>query len=352
MNTPASEKLARFIDSPDWQGPVPVRVEPLLGDASTRTYARMHYANGRTEIVSVAPKPGDQSVFLEVQGFLAGLGLPVPGLIQSDQTKTIVVQEDLGDDLLEYALRGATESELAGLYQQAVDLLVELRKATDGLDTGCGSFDLAFDEEKLMWEMEFFLTHFVGGLSKSDPTGEATETLRRLFRVMCAMLAAEPRVFAHRDYHARNLIVHNGRLRMIDFQDARMGPAQYDLASLLRDSYVTVPEPLVDSLIRRYFEAATHPRNESFERFRYVFDVMSLQRNIKALGTFGYQASVRGSTRYLSAIPRTAGHITRNMARLDDFSDFRWAVEDCICTPAFRISTPAVNQRAELLQNC
>ncbi len=328
------EELIRFIHSPEWKGPVPVRVEPLKGDASTRVYFRMGYGDGRTEIASVAPNPGDQSIFVEVQGFLAGLGLPVPDLMQSDPAGMIVIQEDLGDDLLEYVLYSSTESEVVTLYEQAVDLLVEIRKATDGRDSGCVSFDLAFDEEKLMWEMEFFLTHFVVGLCGIDPTGKPLETLQRFFRTICTMLAAEPRVFAHRDYHARNLILHEGKLRMIDFQDARMGPAQYDLASLLRDSYVSLPESLVEPLVRQYFEATSRVRTESFDRFRYVFDVMSLQRNIKALGTFGYQASVRGSTRYLSAIPRTAGHIAQNIVKLQDFEDFRSVVEEFICAPA------------------
>jgi aminoglycoside/choline kinase family phosphotransferase len=124
---------------------------------------------------------------------------------------------------------------------------------------------------------------------------------------------------------------------MIDFQDARMGPAQYDLASLLRDSYVTVPENLVEGLIERYREGLSASDRQSRERFRYVFDVMSLQRNIKALGTFGYQASVRGSTRYLSSIPRTAGYVQRNMARYEELAAYRQVVDDLICRPSLSL---------------
>ena len=121
---------------------------------------------------------------------------------------------------------------------------------------------------------------------------------------------------------------------MIDFQDARMGPAQYDLASLLRDSYVTLPEELVDTLVDYYAEVTGNTSQKSMQRFRYIFDVMSLQRNIKALGTFGYQATARGKRRYLKSVPRTGAYIARNIAKYKEFALFRSAVEDVICSPA------------------
>ena len=118
---------------------------------------------------------------------------------------------------------------------------------------------------------------------------------------------------------------------MIDFQDARMGPAHYDPASLLRDSYVTLPDHLVSELIGHY---AAETREPSEERFRYVFDVMSLQRNIKALGTFGYQLSTRGTNRYASSIPRTGRYIATNISRYPEFSRYRSCIEDFISGPA------------------
>jgi aminoglycoside/choline kinase family phosphotransferase len=188
-----------------------------------------------------------------------------------------------------------------------------------------------------MQEMDFFMTHFVRGLCKAEPSPSAIATLTDFFALICRFLAAEPRIFTHRDYHARNLMVQSGRLVMIDFQDARMGPAQYDLASLLRDSYVTVPEALVEDLIARYREGAPEPDRQSPERFRYVFDVMSLQRNIKALGTFGYQVSVRGSQRYVSSIPRTGRYVERSVLRYEEFARFRGVLEDFVWGPGGNI---------------
>ncbi len=115
-------------------------------------------------------------------------------------------------------------------------------------------------------------------------------------------------------------------------------PPSTDLASLLRDSYVTLPEELVDALVHRYREGMEHERQTSADRFRYVFDLMSLQRNIKALGTFGYQVSVRGSGRYVSSVPRTGAYVAANIAKHDEFSSFRAVVEELVCAPSSEIT--------------
>jgi aminoglycoside/choline kinase family phosphotransferase len=261
----------------------------------------------------------------------------VPRVYSHHPDEGLIVLEDLGDDLLETIVQRGDEALIRALYFEAVDLLVRMRRATQNAATKCMAFELAFDEAKLMQEMDFFLTHFVRGLAAIEPSSKASETLQEFFSIICRRLAEEPRIFAHRDYHARNLLIHEGRLVMIDFQDARMGPAQYDLASLVRDSYVTLPEDFIQELLDGYIEGACE-KSDSRERFLYIFDVMSLQRNIKALGTFGYQAHVRGSERYLSSIPRTAGYVDRNIRRYPEFSRFRSVVADLITNPALAIS--------------
>lgn len=314
----------------------PLSIVPLAGDASTRSYFRAAYPGGRTEMLMLLPSPGanEEASFLEVQRFLSLHDLPVPQVYFHDVHQGVVVLEDLGDRLLETAVAEASPEAAARLYEEAVDLLLRMRRAIGASSRTCVAFTLAFDEAKLMQEMDFFLTHFVTGLCKQEPSAAASSKLNEFFTRICRLLAAEPRIFTHRDYHARNLIVQGSRLVMIDFQDARMGPAQYDLASLLRDSYVTISEDLVELLVERYREGLPVAHRESSERFRYVFDVMSLQRNIKALGTFGYQASARGSRRYLSSIPRTASYIQRNLERHAEFARYRDVLDEFICKPS------------------
>jgi len=285
------------------------------------------------------PGQNEEASFLDVHHFLESLGLPVPRVYSHYPDEGLIVLEDLGDDLLESFVKTDDEARIRALYFEAVDLLIRMRRATQNAATKCVAFELAFDEAKLMQEMDFFLTHFVRGLAAVEPSSEGSETLQEFFLTICRRLASEPRIFAHRDYHARNLLVHEGRLVMIDFQDARMGPAQYDLASLLRDSYVTLPEDFIEELLDNYREGAGE-KSDSREEFQYIFDIMSLQRNIKALGTFGYQAHVRGSERYLSSIPRTARYVDRNIRRYHEFSRFRSVVTDLITGPALDLSQP------------
>lgn len=319
-----------------WGNELPSNVEKLAGDASTRVYFRALYPEKGAAIIMLQPHAGrnEEAAFLEIQEFLEARGLPVPQVYAHDSSQGLVVLEDLGDNLLESVVERASGTQLRKIYGDAVKLLVSMRRATNNLGSGCRAFNLAFDEAKLMEEMQFFLTHFVGGLCKIELSAAASSILEEFFLTICRTLAAQPRIFTHRDFHSRNLMLSKDRLVMIDFQDARMGPSQYDLASLLRDSYVTLPEDLVEELLTAYMDAVGETAGSSRDRFRYIFDVMSLQRNIKALGTFGYQLSVRGNGRYSASIPHTAAYVSRNIALYSQFARFRSVVEELICEPA------------------
>jgi aminoglycoside/choline kinase family phosphotransferase len=124
-------------------------------------------------------------------------------------------------------------------------------------------------------------------------------------------------VLCHRDYHSRNLMLHDDRLFIIDFQDARLGPDTYDLSSLLRDSYVDLPWSVVDDLIAYFL--ALQGRSGEEEEYRARFDLMALQRNLKALGTFGYQTTSRGNPVYIQYIPRTLNYVRENLRRYTRF---------------------------------
>ena len=318
----------------------PESIRKLAGDASTRVYFRTYYEEGRTAVVMVQPHPHQNQLakFLEVQEFLENLGIPVPRIYSHDRINGVIVLEDLGDDLLEDAVVCSSEERVRELYAEAVDLLVNLRLRTIGLDRKWHEFNPPFDQNKFAEEMNYFMTHFVEGLCKLMPSAVVRATLEEFFRKICRQLGQEPRSFCHRDYHARNLIVHDNHLVMIDFQDARMGPVQYDPASLLRDSYVTLPEDLVDELLTRYQEGIEEIGHQTGSRFRYIFNVMSLQRNIKALGTFGYQISVRRSRRYQSSIARTGAYIASTIRLHEEFSAYAPVVEDYISGPALAMT--------------
>src|SRR5579872_7484931 len=168
--------------------------------------------------------------------------------------------------------------------------------------------------------MDFFVKHFVEGYRGAVLTTAERSALSREWAEIVDELACEPRVLCHRDYHSRNLMVHEGRLHIIDFQDARMGPDTYDLASLLRDSYVDITEHALEDLIA-YFLALKGAAGST--EYRRRFDLMALQRNLKALGTFGYQTTTRGNPVYIQYIPRTLMYARRNLEKYPRFARLR-----------------------------
>ena len=267
-------------------------------------------------MVSLYPEPfsPEELPFLGVRSLLSGWGLPTPQVLDHEGGRGVVVQEDLGDETLQEALRSTSDREREDLYRDALDDLCRLqRESVQGGPHRLPCFQIAFDIEKLSWELHYFQKHFLEGLRGHDLTVEDRSVLSEGFHRLSEEIASWPRVLCHRDFHSRNLMQHRGRLYWIDFQDARMGPATYDLASLLRDSYVDLEEEFVAERLEEFRQKAAP--GEAREVFERRFELMSVQRNLKALGTFGYMATVRGNEVYLPHVPRTLAHARRNLAR-------------------------------------
>jgi len=248
--------------------------------------------------------------------------VPIPAVLGHADDLGVLALADLGDVTLQAHLGAASAAEHAALYRQAVALIATLqRRGADLESPEYVPFAIAFDVEKLTWELDFFIKHFIEAYRGVVIATPLKEELRREFAVVVDTLAAERRVLCHRDYHSRNLMLHSGELYIIDFQDARMGPDTYDLVSLLRDSYVDLPEETVSELIA-YFLALNGRTGEARE-FRQRFDMMALQRNLKALGTFGYQTTARRNPVYIQYIPRTLRYVRKNLDQLPQFGKMR-----------------------------
>ncbi len=181
-----------------------------------------------------------------------------------------------------------------------------------------------------MWEVNFTIEHFYKTYLARDLPKEDLEVITSSFTKICKTLAAQPTVFTHRDFHSRNIMItpiskEENRLVMIDFQDARMGPCQYDLASLLRDSYYQLDELQVRRLIEYYIvrrEALSGERIDRDEFFR-LFDLMAIQRNFKAIGSFASFLNRRGNPGYLKYIGNTFENIRRTLLKYPEFSQLR-----------------------------
>ena len=300
------------------------RVVPLTGDASDRRYFRVLLPDGATIVLALnaAPFEFEKLPFVNVARLLARMPVPIPTVLGHADDLGVLALTDLGDVTLQAHLGAATPAEHAALYRQAVALIATVqRRGAELASPEYLPYSVAFDVEKLTWELDFFIKHFIEAYRGVVIPAAARDELRREFKIIIESLASEPRVLCHRDYHSRNLMLHHGELYIIDFQDARLGPDTYDLVSLLRDSYVDLPDQTVNELIA-YFLALSGRTGEERE-FRQRFDVMALQRNLKALGTFGYQTTARRNPVYIQYIPRTLRNVRDNLEQLSQFARVR-----------------------------
>ncbi len=309
----ARERLARHLSS--HHSVKDKDLHALTPDASTREYFRIPW--GRKHAVAcVYPEPFDPEFhpYLDVTRLFRDVGLPVPEVLAIDGATGIIIQEDLGDVQLQSVLEHSTDEEYESYQERAISLIADIQAATTkAFEMKSIACRLAFDEAKLAWELKFFMEHYFGSLCNESLThGEAAE-LKVEMNDIAAELAARPRVLCHRDYHAANLMVdkHN-KLRILDHQDARMGPASYDLVSLLLDRQLEMPS-LAEIRAHRLF-LLEERRLRGLEDldpddFAREFRLMTIQRGLKAIGTFSYQTAVcgRGTTyeRYIGPTFRT-----------------------------------------------
>lgn len=327
---PVPERIATFLDRSGMAANVST-VLPLTGDASDRRYFRVIRREGPPIVLALHAEPFDAGSlpFVRVAALFDAMPLPVPAILQRAGDLGLLALEDLGDVTLQAHLGAAPAQEHSMLYRQAVSFVETLqRRGQELASPEYPPYSVAFDEEKLLWELEFFTKHYLQAYRGATIPQPLAEALRSEWRLLAAELAAEPRVLCHRDYHSRNLMLHSGGLYIIDFQDARLGPDTYDMVSLLRDSYVDLPEGTVEELMA-YFVALKRPTGPSAtftaweQDYRRRFDVMALQRNLKALGTFGFQTSARQNSVYIQYIPRTIRHVQKNLERHRRFDALR-----------------------------
>ena len=299
--------------------------QAIEGDASDRSYFRVSFKSKANQkgpqslIIMQLKDPISESEtdFTRTLQFLRRLDLPTPELFHYDVPMGLLFLEECGTQTLEDQLNMFPEKKTK-LYRQAVELLFDMQtRATRMIDSKCPAYHLKFDVKKLMWEFDFMLDHYVGGLCVSPLESLAKKEAREVFSPLCELLAAQKPCFTHRDFHSRNLMVDKNRLVLIDFQDARMGPCQYDLVSLLKDSYTQIDDSLIEELIDLYIRLKENEEGREVDReeFYRIFDGASLQRNLKAVGTFAYQSLKKNNHRYRSYIAPTLGYVRQTLNR-------------------------------------
>ena len=325
--TPLPDRITTYLSRSGLTDTV-TAVLPLTGDASDRRYFRARRKQAPSIVFALHAEPfdDDRLPFVLVAGLFEAMPLPVPRILDRAGDLGILVLDDLGDVTLQAHLGAAPAAEHSRLYRQAVSFIeIMQRRGADLTSSDYPPYSIAFDVEKLLWELEFFTKHFLEAYRGAVIPPPAREALTGEWRALASELAAEPRVLCHRDYHSRNLMLHGGALHIIDFQDARLGPDTYDMVSLLRDSYVDLPDAWVDDLIRGYLKLGGPAKAtpDAFSEYRRRFDLMSVQRNLKALGTFGHQTTARRNPVYIQYIPRTLSYVRTNLERYPRFARLR-----------------------------
>ncbi|MBI2607021.1 MAG: phosphotransferase [Deltaproteobacteria bacterium] len=305
-----------------------VSIDPLPGDASSRRYYRIRVRGDSFVGMRVPPfqDVGEQLPFIQVQKHLHKLGVSVPQIFDIDARRGLILLSDLGDEtLLKRLERVSKKRDQLIWFKRAIDLMLAMQISATRNTTPIDAYGLYFDEEKLMWEVAFTFAHFYGGYLARNIPGKELKLLEAYFQWICKQLASREWYFTHRDYHSRNIMIAGSDLYMIDFQDARLGCSQYDLASLLRDSYYQLDDDVVYELVEYYLDRKEkiEGRRENRREYARVFDLMSIQRNFKAIGSFASFYMKRQDVRYLKFIGNTFENIRKNLLKFSELDELR-----------------------------
>jgi hypothetical protein len=334
MSRPAAGADARLALLSDWAaaalGTREFALAPASADASFRRYFRITPASpwrGHATLIAMdAPPPHeDCRPFVHVAHLLAGAGVHAPAVLAEGLAQGFLLLSDLGSRTYLAALSADTAPRL---YSDAIDALVRWQ---------CATRDNAlppYDEALLGREIDLFPEWYAGrhlGRALSPADAAAFAGVRR---TVLDNNLAQPRVFVHRDYHSRNLMVDEPNPGVLDFQDAVVGPITYDLVSLLRDAYVTWDEERELDWAVRYWERARRARlpvAADFAAFWHDYEWMGVQRQLKVLGIFARLCHRDGKRGYLDDMPRVLAYLRRAASRyraLDPLARLLDALED------------------------
>ncbi|MGB5259803.1 MAG: phosphotransferase [Gammaproteobacteria bacterium] len=303
-------------------------INPASSDASFRRYFRVTHNGENFIVMDAPPEQEDSGPFITVSKLFFDAGLNVPEVIDADLDQGYLLLSDLGCEAYLGALSADT---CERLYGDALAALVVIQ--------ACATGDLPlYDRALLTSEMELFREWLVGKHLGITLTLSQHEMLDDTFALLVANALAQPRVCVHRDYHSRNLMVaQKNNPGILDFQDAVLGPVTYDLVSLLRDCYIKWPESQVEEWALGYQQLALQSgilreEHDDPELFQRWFDLMGVQRHLKAAGIFARLNHRDGKSGYLDDIPRTLSYVVGICRRYDELCGLGELVNNYVMT--------------------
>jgi len=301
------------------------RLIPLAGDASARRYFRVATEDKTWVLMSWEPFKASDYPFLSVHTLFKDSGVTVPDVIGFSESAGLILLEDLGDLTLERKFwENQTFDPAKPFYEKAIAELLKIHFATMKSKVSSTAHRLQFDTEKFMWEFNYTREHLIEKTGQLKLTDAQEAVLQSTFLDISERLHAEPKWITHRDYHSRNLMIKFDDVRVIDFQDARGGPLQYDLVSLLRDSYVNLVDSDADKLLNQFWNESKkyYPKPISFEEFQLIYELQTVQRCFKACGSFSSFWNARQDTRYLKYVQPTLKRVMKALYSFPEYKDF------------------------------
>ncbi len=303
-----------------------VKVSPQLisGDASFRRYFRVFVNNDSYIVVDSPPNLIDIVPFIQLADSYSRQGIAVPKVIASDRELGVMLLSDLGDTQLLSVLNKET---LQQYYSEALGLLTDIAKVTQTQTGSLPKYDAAFVTRELDIFCEWLALHHLG-----LAVDEVNIRTAGAFNVLTENAMSQPQAGMHRDYHSRNLMLQDGQLKVIDFQDAVIGPVTYDAVSLLRDCYIRWPDSDVELLMQQHYQQCLNDKligaDVSFAQYRRWFDLMGIQRHVKAAGIFARLNYRDNKPAYMADIPLTLEYIRDIAARYQELQGFsKWIAE-------------------------
>ena len=315
-------------------------IQKLFGEASYRIYYRIKLNDGKTLIVMKTP-PGIQSAseeitnyqgtkneppFLNIQRYLAAHELPVPQVLATDLNNGLILLQDLGDKTFEKLLENCNDGMRLFFYKQAIDLLLKFQKTGEQFhDAECMAFKRSFDLNLLTWEFDHFLEYGIEDRFGIKIPAADKQKMQELGLKMIQPIVEIPYGLTHRDYQSRNLMFYGYDFYLIDFQDALLGPPQYDMVALLRDSYVELPFATVEVLLDTYLAGRKKVGLSEVDsnEFKNNFHRITLQRKLKDAGRFQYIFKMKGNPNFLPHLPTSLRYVKQAFVELPEYHELQ-----------------------------
>ncbi|MFN3696038.1 MAG: aminoglycoside phosphotransferase family protein [Pseudobdellovibrio sp.] len=311
------------------------KVYQLAGDASARKYYRVIHNETTYVLMSWEPFNEENYPFISVLNHFHLHNVHVPEIKKIGATNGLLLLEDLGDLTLERKFWESSQQESSwDFYKKSLDEIIKIHTVATDSTHKTTAKEIMFDVAKFSWEFNYAREHLIEGVLKLSLSELQKSELNKIFTDISEKLHKQPKVICHRDYHSRNLMIKLDQVYVIDFQDARLGPIQYDLVSLLKDSYVDINDQYADKMLKYYLNQTQFLQKQKItvDEFNEVYELQSIQRCFKACGSFASFMNMRGDKRYLKYLSPTLKRVAKS---LNHFSEYKLLMDVLIDSGAF-----------------